>query len=280
MSRVAVVTTVAGRHDHLRAQRRGLARSTEPLTHVVVSMGDPSVWQVCLEPPCVPTEYHRLPATHALPLAAARNAGVAVARRAGAEVVVFLDVDCIPAATLAADYLAALGALGRLDGDGGAPVVVTGRTQYLPPAPDGGYDLDALETMGRDHPARPVPEDGALVEGDVRLLWTLSCAVTVDDFDTVGGFDEGYHGYGGEDTDFGQRLRRARGQLWFTADARAWHQHHPVSDPPVQHLDAILRNANRFHSLWGWFPMEGWLAGFERAGLAEQRGDTWRKASR
>lgn len=280
MSRVAVVTAVAGRHEHLRAQRRGLARSTEPLTHVVVAMGDPSIWEVCLEPPCVPTEYLRVPAAQELPLAAARNAGVACARRMGADVVVFLDVDCIPSETLATDYLEVLGALGRLDGDGGGPAVVTGRTQYLPPAPEGGYDLDALTKLGRDHPARPVPEDGAVVEGDVRLLWTLNCALTVDDFDAVGGFDEGYHGYGGEDTDFGQRLGHAQGKLWFTASARAWHQHHAVSDPPVEHLDAILRNANRFQSLWGWFPMEGWLAGFQNAGLAHQRDGKWQKVSR
>ena len=83
MSRVAVVTAVAGRHEHLRAQRRGLARSMEPLTHVVVAMGDPSIWEVCVESPCVPTEYLRVPAAQELPLAAARNAGVACARRTG-----------------------------------------------------------------------------------------------------------------------------------------------------------------------------------------------------
>ena len=277
MSRVAVVTTAHGRHDHLRAQRRALAASKETVNHLVVAMGDPGIWGVCVEPPSVATEVITLRESQELPLAAARNAGVAKARKLGAEVVVLLDVDCIPSDEMAGDYHTALAELGRLGASGGAPAVVTGRTQYLPPAPEDGYDTSRLAEIGRDNAARPVPEVGALEPGDVRLLWTLSCAFTVDDFDAVGGFDDGYRGYGGEDTDFGQRLARAGGQLWFTAGARAWHQYHPVSSPPVEHLDAILRNANRFHGIWGWFPMEGWLSAFEERGLAECRGGSWHR---
>ena len=62
---------------------------------------------------------------------------------------------------------------------------------------------------------------------------------------------------------------------WWVGGATAYHQWHPVSDPPVEHLAAIVRNANRFHELWGWFPMEGWLAAFERAGLARRDGRGW-----
>lgn len=277
MSRVAVVTTAHGRHDHLRAQRRALAASTEPVIHIVVAMGDPGIWDVCVEPPCVATEVISLRRAQELPLAAARNAGVARARQLGADVVVLLDVDCIPSDEMAHDYLTALEELGRLGAGGGEPAVVTGRTQYLPPAPDGGYDTSRLADIGRDNPARPVPPEGALEPGDVRLLWTLSCAFTAGDFDAIGGFDEGYRGYGGEDTDFGQRLAAAGGQLWFTAGARAWHQHHPVSSPPVEHLDAILRNANRFKGIWGWFPMEGWLSAFAERGLAVCDEGAWRR---
>lgn len=277
MSRVAVVTTAHGRHDHLRAQRRALAASTEPVLHIVVAMGDPGIGDVCVEPPCVATEVIRLPSAQELPLAAARNAGIARARERGVDVVVLLDVDCIPSDEMACDYLAALTELGRVGSEGGQPAVVTGRTQYLPPAPEGGYDTSNLAEIGRDNEARPVPDDGVLEPGDVRLLWTLSCAFTADDVDAIGGFDEGYHGYGGEDTDFGQRLAAAGGQLWFTARARAWHQHHPVSSPPVEHLDAILRNANRFQRIWGWSPMEGWLAAFEDLGLAVCEGGVWHR---
>lgn len=47
----------------------------------------------------------------------------------------------------------------------------------------------------------------------------------------LGGFRESYRGYGGEDT---------------------FHPYHRVSDPPVEHLDDILRNAEVFHETWGW----------------------------
>jgi hypothetical protein len=33
--------------------------------------------------------------------------------------------------------------------------------------------------------------------------------------------------------------------------AHAFPQHRPVIDPPVQHLDDILRNAAIFHERWG-----------------------------
>jgi hypothetical protein len=49
--------------------------------------------------------------------------------------------------------------------------------------------------------------------------------------------------------------------------AHAFHQFHPTADPPVQHVDDIVRNARVFHRRWGWWPMQGWLAGFEQAGM-------------
>ena len=61
--------------------------------------------------------------------------------------------------------------------------------------------------------------------------------------------------------------------------ADAYHQHHPVSDPPVEHVDDILRNGEMFRRRWGHWPMGGWLRDFEAAGLIvhdEQR-DLWRR---
>jgi len=60
--------------------------------------------------------------------------------------------------------------------------------------------------------------------------------------------------------------------------ARAYHQWHPVSDPPVEHLDDILRNGATFFERWGSWPMEGWLAEFERRGLVRKQGETWVRA--
>ncbi|WP_197674760.1 glycosyltransferase family 2 protein [Pedococcus dokdonensis] len=103
----------------------------------------------------------------------------------------------------------------------------------------------------------------------MRLFWSLSFAVTARDWTVLNGFDEAFTGYGGEDTDFGQRLAAASGELLWVGGAAAYHQHHASQVPPIAHLHSIVRNANLFHDRWGWFPMEGWLSEFAARGLAE-----------
>ncbi|GAA2745109.1 glycosyltransferase [Terrabacter aerolatus] len=299
---LAVVTIVHGRHEHLERQLWGLRRQDHrPDTHVVVAMDDPGVEAVARR--------HRgdwdvhVAATARrdghLPLAAARNLGVDVAARAGADRVVLLDVDCIPSRGLVGRYAGVLATLGRRRPDVarsqspsgpdhepqhavpvGAPVptVLAGEVAYLPPPPTGrdyrDLGLESLEVLADPHPARPVlSPDEVRPATDLRLFWSLSFALTVRDWRAVGGFDEGYVGYGGEDTDFGQRLGAASGRLLWVGGARAHHQHHPTSSPPVQHVDDVVANANRFAERWGWWPMEGWLEAFAARGLAARTTD-------
>lgn len=40
-------------------------------------------------------------------------------------------------------------------------------------------------------------------------------------------------------------------KLTWVGGADAYHQFHPVSDPPVEHPDDILINAGVFHRRWG-----------------------------
>ena len=256
--RTAVITIVAGRHDHLLRQRAALHG---PEQHVVVAMGD-SEAEHCRRlvgdtsdviAVGVPPE--------GLPLAHARNAGAQHALEAGAELLVFLDVDCIPGAELLQRYgeAAADGASGLL----GGPVA------YLPPAPPGGYPAGDLHRLASPHPARPIPPDGEVQRGgDHALFWTLSFAVTATTWRRLGGFCEDYVGYGGEDTDFGQVAARAGVDLTWVGGAWAYHQHHTTETPPVRHLADILRNAELFHRRWGWWPMSGWLSAFAERGLA------------
>ena len=91
-------------------------------------------------------------------------------------------------------------------------------------------------------------------------------------------FDERYEGYGGEDTDFGFRLRDAGVPLVWVGGAHAYHQYHPTSVPPWQHLDDILRNGRHFAQRWGRWPMTGWLDAFERAGAIRCDGPDWVRA--
>lgn len=269
-ARTAVVTLAHGRHDHLAGQLWGLRRQEQrPDIYVCVAVDDPLVpdvvaehaardWQVAT--PSLPAQ------TGGLPLAAARNLGAATAAEHGADVLVFLDVDCIPAPTLVRRYAAVLtGTRPREPG----PVVLAGEVGYLPPVDHPrdyrGADLAAL---ARPHAARPLlTADELRVAVDLRLFWSLSFAVGAADWVRLGGFCEDYVGYGGEDTDFGQRLGAAGGTLLWVGGAPAYHQHHPSPDPPLQHLEPIVRNANLFHRQWGWFPMEGWLARFAELGL-------------
>ncbi|TRY19663.1 hypothetical protein FOJ82_01895 [Tessaracoccus rhinocerotis] len=268
---LAVVTVVSGRHRHLQRQRRGLvAGGVPPAVHVVVSMGDPSVSDVMSLEPGLPSDLVQLPASGKLPLAAARNAGVARAAALGVRAVALLDVDCIPEPGLVADYDRLLGMA-----PGPGPAVVSGRVRYLPEAMgEDDYEPSRLEALGRDHPARVLPTS-PLAPGDPRLLWSLNLGVTTRDWAAIGGFDEDYVGYGGEDTDFGQRLAAAGGRLWWSAAAGVFHQWHPVSRPPVEHVADIVANANRFHSRWGWYPMEGWLEAFRDRGLVTLDDSGW-----
>ncbi len=113
------------------------------------------------------------------------------------------------------------------------------------------------------------------------LFWSLSFAVRAELWRELGGLCEQYSGYGGEDTDFGQLAASHRIPLTWVGGAWAYHQHHPGADPPVQHVGDIIRNASVFYQRWGWWPMGGWLAEFERRGLIvfEHSTQTWQAVS-
>lgn len=250
---VAVVTVVAGRHEHLRVQRNHLA-ACGPALHVVVAVGDPGADRV-LAASAVPTRAVHLDRHPAgLPIAAARNAGAAAAVAAGASTLVFLDVDCIPAADLLERYDAAVTA--RPD------AVACGPVTYLPPAPPGGWNAAALAAARAPHPARPDPPPGETAVLAPKLFWSLSFALSAPLWRASGGFYEGYVGYGGEDTDFAASLAAAGTAIVMLGGADSFHQHHPVSHPPVEHLDDIVRNAGIYVRRHGELPMRGWLDSF------------------
>ncbi|WP_345527726.1 glycosyltransferase family 2 protein [Nocardioides endophyticus] len=207
-----------------------------------------------------------------LPLAAARNRGIDSVFAAGCDVVIALDVDCLVSPDLVADYH-------RLVSN--APETVwQGPVTYLPPPPAGGYPLAALDAFDDPHPARPRLNRSETRRGaSPELFWSLSFALSRESWRRSGGFCEEYVGYGGEDTDFGQILRAEGIDLGWTGDARAYHQHHPVSRPPVEHLDDILRNADIYRRRWGSWPMQGWLDEFERRGLIVRENGAWTRTS-
>jgi hypothetical protein len=264
---VAVITTVAGRRAHLTRQQERLATGQPPHLRVIVAMDDEPVGtpaaaraDTTLADDGRTTMVLRVPRRDGspLPLAEARNAGAEAAIAAGADLLVFLDVDCLPRPGLLAAYRDA--SVREPD------ALLSGAVTYLPEHTD--YSRpDTFDSVGTVHGFRPRPRPGILEPADHDLFWSLSFACTVPTWRRIGGFDEGYSGYGGEDTDFGSTARAAGVELLFVGGAEADHQYHPVSDPPVEHLDDIVRNAARFRQKWGRQPMRGWLDAFEAEGL-------------
>lgn len=265
MNRTAVVTVAHGRHDHLTRQRASLTRSTRPPDeHVVVAVDDPVLARDRRTSASIPTT------PRGLPLAAARNLGARVALEHGADVLVFLDVDCLASPELVDAYARAV--------DSDPDTVWSGPVTYLDPPGADGYALDRLVELDAPHPARPAPPVGQRVGGaDADLFWSLSFALSASAWSRTGGFCEDYVGYGGEDTDFGRLIGAAGLDLGWDGSARAFHQWHPVSRPPVEHLVDVVRNAELFRDRWGEVPMAGWLDAFAEMGLAQVGDDgRWR----
>ena len=271
MSRVAVVTIAHGRHEHLTAQHDSLAGGTRPPDdYVAVAMDDPAIQPVTRRG-LAREVLHLAADPRGRPLAAARNRGVERALSRGADTVVVLDVDCLAGRDLVAAYAGVVAE--RPDRVWSGPVT------YLPPPPTGGYDLDRLDEMDDPHPGRPDPGPShVLDELDPDLFWSLSFAVTRTTWHRVGGFCEDYVGYGAEDTDFGHRVVQAGSAHAMAGGARAFHQWHEVSTPPVEHLDDILRNGEIFRDRWGRWPMEDWLEAFAERGLVARRQASWVRA--
>lgn len=260
MSDVSVLTLVKNRERHLRRLIEGLRRSTTPTRELVIV--DMSDRPIALDPVSeFPVTVVRLE-TPGLPLAQARNLA---ARHAGGSHLLFLDVDCIPMAGLVDSIDDALGATDAL---------ICAEVLYL--AADAVADdwtEAGLKAVAATHPVRAFPAKGSRIEPNAGLFWSLTFGIRRSTFEAIGGFDEAFTGYGAEDTDFGFRCRDADLPLVFLGGSGSFHQHHDVHHPPLQHFDAIVANATRFHARWGIWPMEGWLTRFAERGLLRLDGD-------
>jgi GT2 family glycosyltransferase len=260
---IAVITIASGRHKHLERQRQGLEASTiAPDSYVVVAMNDAPLAGWTPGGAVVPLVESLDFDGARLPLAAARNLGAARALRESAELLIFLDVDCIPSPGMIEHYSAAAQ---REPGS-----LLTGAVGYLPEGTD--YrDASGYDGSARFHSFRARLPAGEIASASPRYFWSLSFAVRAQTWLRIGGFSESYLGYGGEDTDFALVAQRAGVDLRWVGGAEAFHQYHPTSDPPIDHLDDILVNGKLFEQRWGSWPMEGWLREFEALGLIERK---------
>jgi len=253
---ISVLTLVKNRAGHLDNLVEGLIRSgQQPDELVIVDMSDIPVTVVSTP---FPSRVVRLETTD-LPLAQARNLA---ARHASGDHLLFLDVDCIPMADL---VRAMDSALSHQD------ALICAEVRYLgPDAVLASWTEPELMRSSQPHPARSFPATGLRKEDNAGLFWSLTFGLHQTTFARLGGFDERFTGYGAEDTDFGFRSRDSLTPLMFMGGAGAFHQHHDVYDPQLQHFEDILRNAGVFHQKWGVWPMTGWLAAFESMGLIQR----------
>ncbi|WP_404476714.1 glycosyltransferase family 2 protein [Novosphingobium sp. BL-52-GroH] len=249
-----MLTIVKDRPGHLAQLLEGLRRSdVMPSEFIAVDMGSDPPINLAEVP--FPARIVRLDGG-GLPLAAARNLA---ASSAAGDLLLFLDVDCIPMRGL-------IGAMIQVLEDQAA--LVCAQVRYLGSDDARGAWQEAdLLARSTGHPARRFPASGARRVEDAGLFWSLTFGISRDVFFDLGGFDEAFTGYGAEDTDFGFRAREAKLPLLFMGGPGAFHQHHDTFDPPLQHFVDILRNAEAFRAKWGKWPMGGWLAAFEAAGL-------------
>jgi len=253
---LSVLTLVKDRPGHLAQLIEGLRRSeVAPDELIAVDMGSTPPIKVDATP--FPIHIVRIDGK-GLPLAAARNAA---ARSATSDMLLFLDVDCIPMRGL-------VGAMTEVLDDQRA--LVCAQVRYLG-RNDARLNWKEADLLARSagHPLRRFPASGLRRVEDAGLFWSLVFGISREAFFDLGGFDEAFSGYGAEDTDFGFRARKAGLPLLFMGGPGAFHQQHDAYDPPLQHFSDILRNASTFRTKWGEWPMAGWLSSFEKAGLIE-----------
>ncbi len=253
---MSVCTLGRGRDGHLINLVHGLNRQTMQPAELVIGVMQDKPYD--LPPTTFPVRQLVL-GDGTMSLAAARNAA---AHAATSERLAFLDIDCIPTPDFIADYDDRLGI---------RDAIVMGEVLYLPSGATGdGIDYDRFASVGVKHSERAGPPETPLGDcTDYRCFWSLNFAMRRDRFIAIGGFDEGYTGYGGEDTDFGRTASAAGVPFLWCRGARAYHQYHVHHMPPVHHLRSVVANAHRFRDKWGHVTMEHWLRAFELMGLIE-----------
>ena len=258
---VSVLTLARGRDAHLRNVIRGLSAQSHPPEELVIGVMQEDAYVDLPDVDFPVRQIHII--DDELPLARARNA---VAEAATGEVLVFLDVDCIPHPDLVRDY-----ATHTHEGEG----LTMGEVMYLPAgAARDDWSIDAFDSVAVRHSDRQGPPKEARKRcEDYRCFWSLTFAMHRDDWAAAGGFDEAFTGYGGEDTDFGRTLQDRGIPIWWIKGARAYHQHHRHCMPPIHHVPSILRNTEIFAAKWGHRTMEHWLHGFRMMGLIENGPD-------
>ena len=254
MNNISVCTIYAKRELHLQNLVQGLIQSSVyPDELVIVCMND------CL--PDLPQAPFKINSATIntnsgnLPLAAARNKAAAIAK---GEKLIFIDVDCIGERNLVSNFNYHLEAEDAL---------YSGSVRYLKQGWNScDWTFASLERESSFHKLQGIaPAERERRKHPYELFWSLNFGIKKQIFENLGGFDELYDGYGGEDTDF-SFTARSRYLPHYKISALAYHQFHPSYTPPINHFKDIIDNARIFYDKWQILPMDKWLKQFAKLG--------------
>ncbi|WP_235526003.1 glycosyltransferase family 2 protein [Pedobacter sp. Leaf216] len=199
-----------------------------------------------------PIKEYKFSSEEPIPLASARNFA---ASKAVYDQMIFLDADCIPSTNFVQVYENSFSEQDSL---------LSGRIEYLSRSA-----MDRPDLLDRMHEVSTIdPIRGNLDQYPYHLFWSINFGCSKNVYSKIGGFDENFVGYGAEDTDFAFSAK-AQGINHHTIDATAYHQYHPSYDPPLNHLNDVVKNASLFNVKWGMWPMQGWLDKFCAMGFTE-----------
>ncbi|MFJ4654434.1 glycosyltransferase [Nocardia sp. NPDC088792] len=271
--RIAVVIPTYNRSALLRSTLTALARQRIPVSEfeVVVSddgSSDDTAAVVAGFADTLRLTYH-FQEDLGFRAAAARNAG---ARRTSAPILLFLDAGEVPGPDFLSAHLAA-----QLSGS--AVVGYIFGYQHQPDGPVAALD-DTAWTLPPEQLVRQYGDSPEF--RDVRHLaferfafdlgrcivpwqwfWSGNCSVRAADFWAVGGFDDDFRSWGGEDTELAYRLFRHGAR--FVVSRAAWAIEMPHPRTTVANLDSGGVNLLRFlhkhpdtvvELWWAWFARE------------------------
>ena len=250
---ISLCTIYAKRKLHLKNLIRGLTHTSPFKELVIATMNDELP---VLEGVDFPIKTAAINSDrNYLPLAAARNKCAEIAT---GEKIIFFDVDCIAHPDLIKIFARHLQQ---------EDAIYQCSIRYLSPSwQQNNWTYNSLQNQSSFHPLQGNEIiDYQRTKHPYELFWSLCFGIRKKTFIDLGGFDDRFKGYGGEDTDFAFTARSQSVPL-YKIGALAYHQFHPSYSPPLNHLAEIVRNALVFERKWHILPMKKWLDRFVEMG--------------
>lgn len=227
--KASVVIPHADRHAYIRNALLALAAqvSLDDFEVIVVDYGTDSRLgdELTALGSRFPLRYQHLREAAPNCVSHARNVGAALARN---ELLVFLDCDIVVGSDFVQQHLRGFRHVGER-----ARVLQLGTRRYLRPGAFE-YGVTPLEDFlgladERFRLFAAFSENFGALQGGFHLAFSNNISLSRSFFLELGGFDEGFRGWGLEDCELGYRVTRAAGRLVLNPLVGVHHQHHETN---------------------------------------------------